>query len=99
MRAQTERAVRDADVALFMFDARAGLTPLDEEIARWLRTTKTPIILMGNKAEGRAADGGLMESYALGMGEPIAFSAEHAVGVAELFDAMRQLIEDWDEGG
>ncbi|WP_288017533.1 MULTISPECIES: ribosome biogenesis GTPase Der [Blastomonas] len=99
MRRQTEQAVATARAALFVFDARAGITPLDEEIARWLRTTKTPIILMGNKAEGRAADGGLMESYSLGLGEPIAFSAEHGVGLAELFDALRPLIEDWDEGG
>ena len=99
MRQQTEAAVASARAAIFVFDARAGLTPLDEEIARWLRTTRTPIILMGNKAEGRAADAGLMESYALGMGEPIAFSAEHGVGMAELFDALRPLIEDWEEQG
>lgn len=98
MRRQTEQAVATARAALFVFDARAGITPLDEEIARWLRTTKTPIILVGNKAEGRAAEPGLMESYALGLGEPIAFSAEHGVGMAELFDALRPLIEDWDDG-
>ncbi|WP_373489242.1 ribosome biogenesis GTPase Der [Blastomonas sp.] len=97
MRRQTEQAVTTARAALFVFDARAGITPLDEEIARWLRTTKTPIILMGNKAEGRAADPGLMESYALGLGEPVAFSAEHGVGMAELFDALRPLIEDFED--
>jgi len=97
MRRQTEQAVATARAALFVFDARAGITPLDEEIARWLRTTSTPIILMGNKCEGRAADPGLMESFALGLGDPVAFSAEHGVGLAELFDALRPLIEDFEE--
>ena len=85
MRQQTERAIADADVALFMFDARAGLTPLDEEIARWLRGTETPIILVGNKAEGRAAEAGLYESYRLGLGDPVPLSAEHGEGLADLF--------------
>mgnify|MGYP000853244566 FL=1 len=60
MRQQTEAAVRSADVALFMIDARTGLTPLDEDIARWLRSSDTPVVLVGNKAEGRAAEDGLM---------------------------------------
>jgi GTP-binding protein len=93
MRAQTEAAVQDADVALFMIDARAGLTPLDEHIARWLRAGDTPVVLMGNKAEGSAADPGLMESFALGFGEPIAFSAEHGQGLADLFQAIRPHVE------
>ena len=93
MRAQTEAAVAGADVALFMFDARAGITPLDEEIARWLRVGETPVILVGNKAEGRAAHPGLMEAYALGLGDPVAVSAEHGEGIADLFEALRPLIE------
>ncbi|RED16438.1 ribosome biogenesis GTPase Der [Parasphingopyxis lamellibrachiae] len=93
MRQQTERAISDADVALFMFDARVGLTPLDEEIARWLRGTETPIILVGNKAEGRAAEPGLYESYKLGLGDPVPLSAEHGEGMADLFQLLQPLIE------
>ena len=93
MRKQTEAAVAGADVALFLFDARAGITPLDEEIARWLRVGETPVILVGNKAEGRAAHPGLMESYALGLGDPIGLSAEHGEGMADLFEALLPLID------
>ena len=93
MRQQTEAAVAGADAALFLFDARAGITPLDEEIARWLRVGETPVILVGNKAEGRAAHPGLMEAYALGLGDPIAVSAEHGEGVVDLFEALRPLVE------
>jgi GTP-binding protein len=96
MRAQTERAVRDADVALFMIDARAGLTPLDEEIARWLRSAATPVILLANKAEGRAGEQGVLEAYALGLGDPIPVSAEHGEGVVDLFDALRPHVEPFD---
>ena len=63
MRAQTVAAVREADAALFLIDARAGLTPLDEEIARWLRSETTPVILAANKAEGRAGEAGILEAY------------------------------------
>ncbi|BAK65972.1 GTP-binding protein EngA [Sphingobium sp. SYK-6] len=98
MRAQTEMAVRGASVALLMIDARAGVAPLDEHIARWLRAGDTPVVLMANKAEGSAADAGLMEAYALGFGEPIAFSAEHGLGLADLFEAIRPHVErDEDE--
>ena len=93
MRKQTEAAVAEADAALFMFDARAGVTPLDEEVAQWLRNSDTPIILMGNKAEGKAAEPGLMEAYALGLGDPIPFSAEHGEGLVDLFEALRPHIE------
>lgn len=93
MRMQTQAAVDSADVALFLFDARAGMTPLDQEIARWLRGSDTPVVLVGNKAEGRAADAGMMEAYELGLGEPVAISAEHATGIVELFEALRPLIE------
>ncbi len=96
MRAQTEIAVRDADVALFMIDARAGLTPLDEEIARWLRSEATPVILVANKAEGRAGEQGVLEAYALGLGDPIPLSAEHGEGVVDLFDALRPHVEAFD---
>ncbi|HEY6662926.1 MAG TPA: ribosome biogenesis GTPase Der, partial [Sphingomicrobium sp.] len=93
MRAQTEAAVRDADAALFMVDAREGLTPLDEEIGRWLRAESTPVILVANKAEGRAAGSGIFESFRLGLGDPVAVSAEHGEGVADLFEALRPHVE------
>ena len=93
MRAQTEAAVRDADAALFLVDAREGLTPLDEEIGRWLRAESTPVILVANKAEGRAAESGIFEAFRLGLGEPVALSAEHGEGVADLFEALRPHVE------
>ena len=93
MRAQTEAAVREADVALFLIDAREGLTPLDEEIARWLRAGATPVIVAANKAEGRGGEAGRLEAYALGLGEPLAISAEHGEGVVDLFEALRPHVE------
>src|SRR6478609_6185708 len=103
MRQQTEAAVRDADVALFLFDAREGLTPLDEEIGRWLRAESTPVIIVANKAEGRAAESGIFEAFRLGLGDPVALSAEHGEGVADLFEALRPHVEreetDDDEEG
>lgn len=88
MRQQTEAAVEGADVALFVVDGRAGVTPLDEEIARWLRSTTTPIILAVNKAEGKQALDTVMEAYAMGFGEGIAISGEHGEGMADLFQAL-----------
>ena len=93
MRAQTEAAVREADVALFLIDAREGLTPLDEEIARWLRSHATPVVVAANKAEGRAAEAGVLEAFALGLGEPFALSAEHGEGLVDLFEAIRPHVE------
>ena len=66
MRAQTEAAVREADVALFLIDAREGLTSMDEEIGRWLRSEDTPVIVAANKAEGRGGEAGRLEVYSLG---------------------------------
>jgi GTP-binding protein len=98
MRAQTVAAVREADVALFLIDARAGLTPLDEEIGRWLRSETTPVILAANKAEGRAGETGVLEAWSLGLGEPIPLSAEHGEGVVDLFEHIRPFAErDEDE--
>ena len=97
MRAQTIAAVQEADVALFLIDARAGVTPLDEEIARWLRSEKTPIVLAANKAEGKAGESGIFDAYSLGLGEPIAMSAEHGEGVVDLFEHLRPLVEREDE--
>lgn len=93
MRAQTEAAVRESDVALFMIDARAGITPLDAEVARWLRSSGTPIVLLANKAEGRAAEPGIHEAMALGLGDPVPFSAEHGEGLADLFEALQPYID------
>jgi GTP-binding protein len=93
MRAQTEAAVAESDVALFLIDARAGVTPLDAEVARWLRSSGTPVVIAGNKAEGRAAEPGLIEAMALGLGDPVPLSAEHGEGFADLFAALRPYIE------
>ena len=93
MRAQTEAAVAMADVALFMIDARAGIVPLDEEIARWLRGATIPIILVANKAEGRAGESGILESLALGFGDPVQLSAEHGEGMGDLVEALLPHID------
>src|SRR5512139_3663387 len=98
MRAQTTAAVREADVALFLVDARAGVTPLDEEIARWLRSETTPVILAANKAEGRAGESGVLEAFALGLGEPVAVSAEHGEGVVDLFERLQPFVEGRESG-
>ncbi len=99
MRAQTEAAVREADVALFLIDAREGLTGLDEEIGRWLRSEDTPVIVAANKAEGRGGEAGRLEAYKLGLGDPFAISAEHGEGLVDLFEALRPHIEreEFDE--
>jgi GTP-binding protein len=94
MRAQTEVSLKGADAALFVIDARAGLTPLDEEIARWLREQSVPVVLAANKAEGSAGDAGIMEAWSLGLGDPIGISAEHGEGIAELLGALAPFIAD-----
>lgn len=93
MRRQTEAAVRDADAALFLIDGREGVTPLDEEIGRWLRAETTPVVVIANKAEGRAAEAGILDAYRLGLGDPVPISAEHGEGVADLFEALRPHVE------
>jgi len=97
MRAQTEVSLKGADVALFVIDARAGITPLDEEIGRWLREQNVPVVMVANKAEGKAGDGGLFDAYALGFGDPVPLSAEHGQGMADLFEALLPLIEAHEE--
>ncbi len=94
MRAQTEVSLEGADVALFVIDARAGLTPLDEEIGRWLRTSKVPVVVVANKAEGSQGDHGLFEAFSLGMGDPVPLSAEHGQGMGDLFEALLPLLQD-----
>jgi GTP-binding protein len=93
MRQQTEAAVRDADAALFLIDGREGVTPLDEEIGRWLRAETTPVVVVANKAEGRTGQEGAYEAYRLGLGDPVVISAEHGEGVADLFEALRPHVE------
>ncbi|MVZ98181.1 ribosome biogenesis GTPase Der [Sphingorhabdus sp. IMCC26285] len=93
MRMQTEAAISGAQVALFLIDGRVGVTPLDEEIARWLRSSATPVVLAVNKAEGKQGDDGILESYALGFGDPIAISGEHGEGMADLFQALLPHID------
>jgi GTP-binding protein len=92
MRRQTERAIEEADVALFLIDARAGVTPLDQHFATWLRKGKTPVILLANKCEGRAGMPGLYEAFELGLGEPVPISAEHGEGLADLFEALLPFV-------
>lgn len=86
MREQTERAVASADMVLMMIDARAGVTPLDRHFAGWLRRLSRPVVLVANKCEGRVAETALGEAYALGLGEPVALSAAHGTGLADLLD-------------
>lgn len=88
MRTQTEAALDEADVTLFLIDARAGVTPLDAHFADLLRRHPTPTILCANKCEGRAGAPGLFESYGLGLGEPVPISAEHGEGMMDLFQAL-----------
>jgi GTP-binding protein len=93
MRAGTEKAVDEADLSIFVIDAREGLVPLDEIFADLLRHKNKPVVLVANKAEGKAGDVGVNEAYALGMGEPIALSAEHAEGLADLYSALSSFAD------
>ncbi|MWB78539.1 ribosome biogenesis GTPase Der [Pseudooceanicola sp. 216_PA32_1] len=93
MRKLTERAVDMADVCLFVLDARAGVTPTDEFFAELLRKRAPRVILACNKAEGAAADAGLIEAYALGLGEPLRISAEHGEGMADLYAALMPISD------
>ncbi|MET1029237.1 MAG: ribosome biogenesis GTPase Der [Dongiaceae bacterium] len=95
MREQTEHAVETADVALLVIDARAGLTSVDEHFARQLRKSRTPVILVANKSEGHAGRDGALEAFSLGLGTPIAISAEHGEGLGDLYDVLQPLIDAW----
>ena len=88
MREQTEQAIIEADVTLFLIDARAGVTPLDQSFATMLRRSGKPILLVANKVEGRKGDDGLYEAYSMGFGEPVPISAEHGEGMVDLRDAL-----------
>jgi GTPase len=103
MQEQTETAIALADALMFVIDARAGLTPNDRAFADFARRADKPVILVANKAEGKHGEIGAMESYALGLGDPIEISAEHGEGLSDLYDALRALMpepaEDEDEEG
>jgi GTP-binding protein len=101
MRGQTERAIDEADVAVFLIDAREGVTPLDELFAEILRRRGKPVVVAANKTEGAAGDAGTLEAFGLGLGEPVPISAEHGEGMADLYAAISALAthdgEDEDE--
>ena len=84
MRAGSASAVSQADLVLFVLDARVGVTPADEHFAQWLRRQGKPVLLVANKAEGRTATSSILDAYALGLGDPVGVSAEHGEGVADL---------------
>ena len=92
MRAQTEAAIAEADIALFLIDARVGVTPEDETFAMLLRKANMPVVLAANKAEGRQGEAGVMDAFSLGLGEPVGLSAEHGEGFAELYEAIRTVL-------
>ena len=91
MQEQTETAIALADALMFVIDARAGLTPNDRAFADFARRANKPVVLVANKSEGRHGEIGAMESYALGLGDPIQISAEHGEGLSDLYDALRAL--------
>ena len=94
MQQQTETAIELADALFFVIDARAGLTPNDRAFADFARRANKPVILLANKSEGKQGEIGAMESYALGLGDPVMISAEHGEGMGELYDAVRELLPE-----
>jgi len=94
MQEQTEAAIAAADALLFVIDARIGLTPTDRSFAHFARRANKPVVLVANKSEGKHGELGAMESYALGLGDPIQISAEHGEGLSDLYDALRELMPD-----
>src|SRR3954465_39030 len=94
MRLQTEMAIDEADVALFVIDSREGVTPIDEVFAEILRRRDMPVVLAANKAEGRAGEQGILEAFGLGLGEPVPISAEHGEGMADLYAALIAVAPD-----
>lgn len=96
MRQQSETAVSEADLILFMIDARSGLTPSDEQFANLVRSSSKPVILIANKCEGRISDAGFYEAFRLGLGEPVAISAEHAQGIGDLYERIGDALDELD---
>ncbi|RIA56623.1 ribosome biogenesis GTPase Der [Dichotomicrobium thermohalophilum] len=93
MRVQSERAIAEADIVLFVIDARVGVTPVDEMFADIARQSGHPVILVANKAEGSAGESGVYEAYSLGLGDPVAISAEHGEGIGDLHDRLETEAE------
>ena len=89
MQEQTATAMAQADAVLFLVDARAGMVPADRGFADLVRKSGKPVILVANKSEGRAGEAGGLDAYSLGLGDPVAISAEHGEGLASLYDALR----------
>lgn len=94
MQEQTETAIAQADALFFVIDARIGLTPTDRAFADFARRANKPVLLVANKSEGKHGDAGAMESFALGLGDPIQISAEHGEGMGELYDALARLMPE-----
>ncbi|MCE3256120.1 MAG: Small GTP-binding protein domain [Nitrobacter vulgaris] len=94
MQEQTEAAIAAADALMFVFDARAGLTPTDRSFADFARRANKPVVLVANKSEGRHGEAGAMESYALGLGDPVGVSAEHGDGMSDLYDELRAVMPE-----
>jgi len=92
MRAQTELAIQEADLTLFVVDAKMGLTPLDKTFGELLRRSGKPVVLVANKSEARGSDGGFYDAFTLGLGEPVPISAEHGQGMIDLRDAIVEAI-------
>ena len=99
MRQQTLHAVGDANLILFMIDARAGITASDEAFADMARQLGKPIQLVANKCEGRSGDTGFYDAYSLGLGDPIALSAEHGEGISALYDVVSETFDQWVASG
>ena len=99
MRAQTAKAIADADALMFIVDARAGVTPQDKMFADLARKADKPVVLIANKSEGKHGEAGTAEAFALGLGDPVPISAEHGEGLSDLYDALAALMpEPVDEG-
>jgi GTP-binding protein len=94
MRTQTEAAIADADAIFFMIDARIGPLPEDRGFADLVRRSGKPAMVIANKSEGKAGEAGALEAYALGLGEPVAISAEHGEGLADLYEALRAALPE-----
>lgn len=92
MRQQTETAIDEADLVLFLIDAKVGVTPDDRTFSEVVRRTGKPVVLVANKSEARGAEGGMLEGWELGLGEPVPFSAEHGLGLADLRDAIVEAV-------
>jgi GTP-binding protein len=92
MRLQTEAAIEEADLSLFVVDAKTGLTPVDQALAEMLRRSGKPVVLVANKSEARGSDSGFYDAYSLGLGEPVPISAEHGQGMIDLRDAIVEVI-------